>query len=134
MENDSDQSYKTAKESLLASLKDLPAADFASRQLLDRVPWLFSDRTLYIDWKAELAAELGVDPYMLLVVGSAAVGFSLNPYKRFAPFGQNSDIDVAVVSMRHFDDAWRWLRGLEPWKSLTKADREMIMRHRESLI
>lgn len=129
-----DDSDDIAKENLLTSLKDLSAVDFASRQLLDRVPWLFSDRTQYIDWKTALAADLEVDPYMLLVVGSAAIGFSLSPWKRFTPFGQHSDIDVAVISMRHFDDAWRWLRGLKPSQSLSRFERDMFTRHRESLV
>lgn len=134
MDNASDHPDAAAKESLLGSLRDLSADDFANRQLLDRVPWLFSDRAQYIDWKAALAADLEVDPYMLLVVGSAALGFSLSPWKRFAPFSQRSDIDVAVVSMRHFEDAWRWLRDLRPENSLTRFERDMLARHRESLV
>jgi hypothetical protein len=119
MDTTRDLSNPASKESLLTSLRNLSAEDFTSRQLLDRVPWLFSDRPQYIGWKAALAADLEVDPYMLVVVGSAAVGFSLSPWKRFSEFGPNSDIDVAVVSTRHFDDAWRWLRDLGPTKFLS---------------
>ena len=134
MDTTRDQFDPASKDSLLASLRDLSADDFASRQLLDRVPWLFSDRSQYIAWKAALAADLEVDPYMLVVVGSAAVGFSLSPSKDFSEFRPNSDIDVAVVSMRHFDDAWRWLRDLGPITLLSRSEREMFMRHRTSLV
>lgn len=129
-----DQFDPATKESLLASLRDLSAGDFASRQLLDRVPWLFSDRSQYIGWKAALAADLEVDPYMLVIVGSAAVGFSLSPWKNFSAFGPNSDVDLAVVSARHFDAAWKWLRELGPTKFLNRFEREMFMRHRKSLV
>jgi hypothetical protein len=134
MDTVSDDLDSAAREQLLASLMELPARDFASRQLLDRVPWLFSDRSQYIDWKAALAADLEIDPYMLLVVGSAATGFSLSPWKGFTAFHPLSDVDVAVVSMRHFDDAWRWLRDLGPEKLLSKFDRDMFTWHRKNLV
>jgi hypothetical protein len=126
----------TARDVLVAQLRELSADDFASRLVLDRVPWLFSDRRQYIDWKAKLAAELGLDPYMLLVVGSACLGFSLSPFKRFSEFGSRSDVDVAAVSERHFDEAWRWLRDLGP-ENLPERDeleQEMFKWHRRNLI
>jgi hypothetical protein len=95
---------------------------------------LFSDRSQYIDWKTALAADLEIDPYMLIVVGSAATGFSLSPEKEFAAFRPGSDVDVAVVSMRHFDDAWRWLRDLGPEKLLSKFERDMFTWHRRNLV
>lgn len=125
-----------SKEHFLSQLRTEAAVDFASRYLLDRVPWLFFDRSQYIAWKAELAADLEVDPYMVIVVGSAATGYSLSPTKNFSAFGQRSDIDVAVVSQRHFDEAWRWLRELGPVKLLTKGtvEHEMLSWHRRNLV
>jgi hypothetical protein len=128
------QLHPQTKEALLALLRALPATDFANHLLLDRVPWLFSNRAQYVDWKGPLAAELKVDPYMIVIVGSAAVGFSLNPYKGFSPFGQSSDIDVAVISMWHFDIAWRWLRDLGPAKMLSRSQRGMFWKHRDGLV
>jgi hypothetical protein len=132
----SENSGDLAREALIAQLKELTPSDFASRNLLDRIPWLFSDRHQYIDWKASIAAELEVDPYMLIVVGSAGLGFSLSPNKHFAPFGPHSDIDVAVVSQRHFDEAWRWLRGLRAVDLLERdrLERNMLSWHRRNLV
>jgi hypothetical protein len=126
----------TTRDALISQLKHLTAEDFASRHVLDRVPWLFADRRQYIDWKTGLAAELEVDPYMLLVVGSACLGFSLSPYKRFSEFGLRSDIDIAVVSERHFDEAWRWLRELGPDNLVVRdsLEQEMFKWHRRNLI
>lgn len=132
----SDSPRPAAKDLLIAELKDLSADDFVSRNVLDRVPWLFSDRHQYIEWKTSLGVELELDPYMLLVVGSASLGLSLSPYKRFNDFGPRSDIDVAVVSARHFDEAWRWLRELGP-ENLPERDeveRDMFKWHRRNLI
>jgi hypothetical protein len=72
----------------------------------------------------------------LLVVGSAGVGFSLAPLKEFSEFSQGSDIDVAVVSQRYFEEAWKWLRELGPAKRLTKGSLEydMLAWHRKNLV
>jgi hypothetical protein len=45
-------------------------------------------------------------------VGSASLGFSLSPDKSLRKFDSGSDIDVAVVSYRHFELAWDHLRKL----------------------
>lgn len=132
----SESPHPAARNVLIAQLKELSADDFASRHVLDRVPWLFSDRRQYIDWKTSLAIELELDPYMLLVVGSASLGFSLSPFKRFAEFGSRSDIDVAAVSERYFDEAWRWLRELGP-ENLPERDaleQRMFRWHRSNLV
>jgi hypothetical protein len=129
-------SQPTRRDALIAQLSELSAEEFASRHVLDRVPWLFSDRRQYIDWKTNLAIELELDPYMLLVVGSACLGFSLSPFKRFSEFGSRSDIDVAAVSERHFDEAWRWLRELGPDNLLERdeLEQEMFKWHRRTLV
>jgi hypothetical protein len=136
MAGDSEHPHHLGREEILAQLKDLEPGDFASRYLLDRVPWLFANRHQYIDWKTSLAEDLEVDPFMLVVVGSAGLGFSLAPYKGFAAFGPLSDIDVAVVSQRHFDEAWRWLRELGTGNLLErdKLERDMFNWHRRNLV
>ncbi len=87
--------------------------EFVSNFILDRVPELFgNDRVKYVAWKHDLADGLQVDPYCVVLVGSACTGFSLNPDKNFGEFTAESDLDVAVISDRHFDEAWRFLREL----------------------
>jgi hypothetical protein len=83
-----------------------------------------------------LAVDLDVDPFMVIVVGSAATGYSLSPHKNFSAFSPRSDIDVAIVSQRHFDDAWRWLRELGPVKLLKRGtlEHDMLNWHRRNLV
>lgn len=100
------------KSALAAELLELSPEDFVSHRLIDRVPAVFSDRSAYIAWKAQLAAGLEVDPYGVILVGSACTGYSLSPQKNFRDFHAKSDFDVAVVSDQHFDEAWRFLRDL----------------------
>lgn len=58
--------------------------------------------------------EFGVDANGIFLIGSGAVGLSLNPANiregRLARFSSESDLDVALVSEVHFEAAWRDLR------------------------
>ena len=42
----------------------------------------------------------------IILVGSGKLGFSIKSTKRYEPFGDNSDIDVAVVSTKLFTKIW----------------------------
>jgi len=96
---------------VFTDLRELSPREFVSEYLFDRVPHLFSgDRKLYVEWKTKLANAIEVDPACIILVGSSAVGISLNPAKHFKRFDETSDIDVAVVSNYHFTVAWRFLR------------------------
>jgi len=89
-----------------------PDAKVVSRYLLDSCPSIFDgDSAAYLQWREDLGSRIEVDLRNILVVGSSCVGVSLNPHKSFRSFGDHSDVDVAVVSQRHFDESWRHLRG-----------------------
>lgn len=99
------------REALIEALKRENANRFLEEHIFDRVPHVFADdRALFVGWKRALASAIEVDPACLTVVGSAAVGYSLNPIKNFKAFDEQSDVDVAVVSHYHFTVAWRYLR------------------------
>jgi hypothetical protein len=78
--------------------------------------------TSYIDLKARIAHNFGIHTSEVLVVGSAKLGFSIVPEKRYRPFGESSDIDVALCSNELFDAIWKdvfdyWARP-EFWPGL----------------
>jgi hypothetical protein len=83
-----------------------------------------------------LASKLGVDPYSIIVVGSASVGFSLNPEKNWKPFDDESDIDVAVISSTHFEMSWHFLKTMKPTDiyRLSKEMQEAIKSHESTYI
>jgi hypothetical protein len=110
--------------------------DLFSRTFFGRIPFVFGeDATLFRAWRAQLAVLLDVDACEVTIVGSAAVGFSLSSYKDFQLFHDGSDIDVAVISDRHFSDAWHHLRGIDATlDSLTPAQRSWLNEHRTRLI
>lgn len=123
-------------DTLKNELLSLPPALFTSRWIFERTPHVFgANHNSYIDWKHKLGGLLKVDPKAIIVVGSAAVGSSLNPTKKLRRFQRSSDVDVAVVSRYHFDILWYWLRNLgsDRYKYPSDAQR-WIDDHRERLV
>ena len=107
----------------------------ASTHLMDRVPFVFNDDwELYRAWKRKLSRLIEVDPLNIKIIGSAAIGFSLNPHKEFKAFSDESDIDVAVISEHHFAISWRALRTLKLPDLRNYKDREAINEHRSKYI
>lgn len=56
--------------------------------------------------KDAISGQFGVHPNEIILVGSAKVGFSLAPDKRYREFGDSSDLDVAIISPVLFDRVW----------------------------
>lgn len=99
------------RDEILANLKEASAPSFVAEHFFDRIPQIFAgDRASYVDWKTKLASRIRVDPACVTIVGSSAIGISLNPSKAFKAFDADSDIDVAIISNRHFSIAWHYLR------------------------
>ena len=89
---------------------------FVEGRLLSRVPWIFETAELFAGWRNDVGAAARVRPEDIYIVGSAATGFSLSPTKPGRPFqrlspgtSRASDIDVALVGRRLFDEAWEQL-------------------------
>jgi hypothetical protein len=109
---------------------------FVSRHLFESVPHAFSgDLERWIDWKTRLGRHLEVDPAEMVLTGSSAVGFSMNPSKNYAAFHPGSDIDVGVISAHHFEIAWRYLRRSRPgWLLLPPETRRALKWHRNNYV
>jgi hypothetical protein len=106
----------------------------ASELVLERIPAVFGDDwALYRQWRAIFSAKLGVDPCDILVTGSAAAGFSLNPDKNLGAFDADSDIDIAVISPFHFDTAWRVLRETRS-SQVSETDWGYVQEHKKYYI
>ena len=110
--------------------------DFVSHYIFEPVPFAFAaDLPSWIAWKMTLARHLDVDPYDIVLTGSAALGYSLNPLKAYKAFDGASDIDCGIISPYHFEVAWRYLRQLRPsWLSLPNESRRAITSHRKNYV
>src|SRR6266516_2848570 len=81
-------------------------ADFVAAHLLGGECHVFAwDATRYAAFRQEMGAKLGLAQNRITLVGSAKVGFSMNPEALLRDFGSNSDLDVVVVAPDVFDAA-----------------------------
>ena len=64
------------------------------------------DHDQYMSLKERVADHFRVATMEVIVVGSAKLGFSIAPMKRYRHFGDESDIDVAIASPKLFDAIW----------------------------
>src|SRR5262249_55934440 len=94
---------------LLANRKN---DEFVDTEIINRRPWIFTSDDEHASWSGAVAAALQLDKDRIHIVGSAATGYSLSPYKAGRPFKKvgsgvlASDIDLAITSAELFEDAW----------------------------
>lgn len=73
----------------------------------------------------KIANHFNLHVNKIIVVGSAKLGYSVNPRKFFEPFNDKSDVDVAIVCPRLFEQYWlemyRAKRALLEWNELPEA-------------
>jgi hypothetical protein len=95
---------------------------FAEAEIHSGRPYIFAADGDTAAFQAHVAGALGIPDAAgdVLIVGSARTGFSLDPDRAFEPFGEGSDIDVAVVHSGLFDRAWQAMLG---WDYLTMRAR-----------
>jgi hypothetical protein len=60
----------------------------------------------YYELRNQVADHFRLHPSAVILVGSGRMGFSLKPIKRYQPFGDSSDLDLAIVSREQFDHYW----------------------------
>lgn len=73
--------------------------------------FIFPIEEVYFSLKKAIASEFDLHPTEVLVVGSAKLGFSIAPNKYGRPFGDHSDIDVAIISPQLYDRFWKLMLG-----------------------
>ena len=61
----------------------------------------------YARFRQLVGARFEVGPTNVMLIGSAKVGYSLNPEKLFRPFNATrSDFDIVIVAPDAFEDLW----------------------------
>jgi hypothetical protein len=103
-----------------AELKLRAARDMCRRFLIFGSCMQLDDDNYY-GLKAAVAEQFQIHPNEIIVVGSAKLGFSIAPTKRYRAFGETSDIDVAIVSPQLFDHVWHevleYLDSARSWEN-----------------
>ncbi|WP_413498872.1 hypothetical protein [Buttiauxella gaviniae] len=89
-------------ETLIALNDKNDLLDFCRKKILHGTPFVFKDREdEYYEFRKKIATEFKIDFHNVLIIGSGKLGFS--PYK-LREFNMDSDIDVAIISSKLFDD------------------------------
>jgi hypothetical protein len=111
-------------------LKDQTNEEFVDHHIFNRRPWIFSSGHEYDIWCHSVAAALGVQINGICIVGSAATGYSLSPFKAGRAFRAQgsqemaSDIDVAFTSATLFEEAWNTIVALDRRRGLRMSKDE----------
>lgn len=85
------------------------------------------DENDYGELRQRVSARFGLHPTNVLVVGSAKLGFSIAPTKRWQLFNDESDIDVAIVSSHLYLSIWRQVGELLAKDPLFAWDRKSLL-------
>ena len=64
------------------------------------------DSDQYYSLRRDVAAHYNIHPSEVLLVGSAMLGFSIAPRKRYREFCDESDIDIVILAPSLFDHIW----------------------------
>ncbi len=87
-----------------------PLDSVVKEHIFQGVPYVFRDNPEYLDLLTQhLSAAIKLTDQSIKVVGSAKIGFSLNPDNFPRGFSDTSDIDVIVVNEDLFDRVWMTL-------------------------
>lgn len=87
----------------------------------------------YDSFRARLGSALGCGPEDVKLVGSAKLGFSLDPDNYGRAFSARSDLDVVVVSPPMFDQAWIELVKAGPTtRALSLSTQDSFKQHRRN--
>jgi hypothetical protein len=88
-----------------ADLQKLDAKQMFRRYLLTGSCFAINDNQYHL-LRNEISEYFDVGFTDIHMVGSAKLGFSIKPQKRYAIFGEESDIDLAIVSPHLFEKIW----------------------------
>lgn len=75
------------------------------KHILNKTPYIFLDDPDREHELAQIVKEyFNVDYKDLIIVGSAQLGYSLNPRKNYRDFSDSSDIDLAIIDQKLFTE------------------------------
>lgn len=112
-------------DELKEDIKSLSERDFYLKYIVRSENWYFENvlgyskdklTTISDDFRMTISEELGISFNSIMIVGSSKIGYSLSPRKLFSPFSVDgatraaSDIDVAIISSKIFNEFWSLFR------------------------
>lgn len=99
------------------------------KYLLFGTPYIFKDdENKFYELKNEIAGFFKVSQTKIFVVGSAKLGFSIAPKKRYTHFNEDSDIDIAIIDGATFLRYWKILYEYNTTGRARSVDEEKTYR------
>ncbi len=96
---------KDQMEQFRRDLKTLSSKGVFRRHIVLRNSAILSDDQYY-NLKESICTQYKVNFTDVLMVGSAKLGFSIKPTRRWGVFSDESDIDIAIVNKGLFESFW----------------------------
>src|SRR5437867_2255497 len=94
---------------------EMPALQFIDQYVLGPRAFVFAWlEEPYLEFRRSMEGLLATGGGDIKLIGSAKLGFSLNPDHLLRPFRGDSDLDLVVVSSQLFDAALLELRQRSP--------------------
>jgi hypothetical protein len=101
------------KDEVEQMLKARRQDELIEKHLIAGLPYVFRDNPeAYREFANTLASEFRTPLEDISLIGSARIGYSLDPDKFGTPFQPESDLDAVVVNAAMFDTAWFQLYNL----------------------
>lgn len=105
-------------EEFKSDLKLLSSIQIFRKYVLNGDTFLLGSNEYY-QLREEVCENFSVEFSDVVMVGSGKLGFSLKQKKRFVSFGEDSDIDIAIVSAKLFNKIWEeaylYKKSLADW-------------------
>ncbi|MCB1581335.1 MAG: hypothetical protein KDJ32_10700 [Alphaproteobacteria bacterium] len=89
-----------------SDLLNLNDSEIINKYYLSGSAFALDDNSHY-KLRESVSSYFEVDYTQVFIVGSAKLGFSIKPRRRFKPFYDKSDIDIVVISSYLFDKIWK---------------------------
>lgn len=93
-------------DSFKADLSSLDDTQVVNKYYLSGSAFALTDDG-HFKLRQTVATQFQVEYTDVFLVGSAKLGFSIKPSRRFQPFADKSDIDVVIVSRNLFERVWQ---------------------------
>ncbi len=110
-------------ESFKSELSKYSASQLVQKRLIFGNCYMLNNEQ-YFFLRLLIAKQFKIHPNEVLVVGSAKLGFSIAPQKKFRPFGDKSDIDVVIVSESLFSSVWSSVYSIWRDKVIWEAEHD----------
>jgi hypothetical protein len=98
-------------ESFRDALTQHSSIEIVQRYVTIGDPFVLS-HAQHVELKQQIATHFSIHHTNIIVVGSAKLGFSIAPRKRWNYFGETSDVDVAIVSRELYEKIWHQISVL----------------------